>query len=52
MSSRPAEDNEEVAGTFDVECIIAEKWQNEWDVAPFGKGIKYLTKWEGYPLSE
>ncbi|KAI4699061.1 hypothetical protein J4E81_004952 [Alternaria sp. BMP 2799] len=52
MSSRPVEDNEQVAGTFDVECIIAEKWQNEWDVAPFGKGIKYLTKWEGYPLSD
>jgi hypothetical protein len=50
MSSHPVEDDEQPV--FDVECILAEKWQDSWDVEPFEAGIKYLTKWEGYPLSE
>ena len=50
MSLRSDEDVE--GGEYDVECILSEQWRDSWDVQPFGAGIKYLTKWEGYPLEE
>jgi hypothetical protein len=52
MSLRPDEEDEQGEDTYDVECILAENWQDAWDVEPHGAGTKYLTKWEGYPLWE
>jgi hypothetical protein len=42
----------EDGGFYTVECILAEKWQDAWDVEPSGAGTKYLTKWENYALEE
>ncbi|CAN9359619.1 unnamed protein product [Alternaria sp. RS040] len=50
MSLHPDED--ELEEEYDVECILAEKWQDAWDVHPFGAATKYLTKWENYPLED
>ena len=50
MSLHPDED--ELEEEYDVECILAEKWQDACDVHPFGAATKYLTKWENYPLEE
>jgi chromo domain-containing protein 1 len=39
---------------YAVDEILAEKW-DVWDHdpdQPVFRGIKYLTKWEGYPLHE
>lgn len=42
-------------GNYEVERILAEKWDvwhdEEPDKPPF-RGIKYLTKWDGYGLHE
>lgn len=39
---------------YEVEEILAEKW-DLWEHnpdQPVFRGIKYLTKWDGYPLHE
>jgi chromo domain-containing protein 1 len=39
---------------YEVEEILAEKW-DIWDHdpdQPVFRGVKYLTKWDGYPLHE
>lgn len=39
---------------YEVEEILAEKW-DIWDHEPdqpVFRGVKYLTKWDGYPLNE
>jgi hypothetical protein len=54
MSLRPDEyvDRDDDGNEYGVECILAEMWQDVWDVDPVGAATKYLTKWEGYPLEE
>ncbi|KAG9195358.1 hypothetical protein G6011_00479 [Alternaria panax] len=52
-ASNTAEDPPpETEGLYRVDCILAQKWQDAWDMEPFDAGTKYLTKWEGYPLED
>lgn len=49
VEGEPAED-----AVYEVEEILAEKWDT-WDHDPGQPvfcGVKYLTKWDGYPLHE
>lgn len=50
VEGEPADD-----AVYAVEEILAEKWgiwEDEDPHQPAFRGIKYLTKWDGYPLHE
>lgn len=48
------EDESSDDAIYEVEEILAEKWDiwHQEPGQPLFRGVKYLTKWDGYPLDE